>query len=303
MKNLLKYIVVASLVVLVSSCEDTDKQRIPSDFQDGPNVRITVDPNFGFLNFEELETTYIQYDIFSNGVGFQTAELEMIYVTGGVNIDTAVVKTYGPGDFGSGSIRQERLTAVELMAAIGLTIDDISGGDSFVFTNRVTMNADPDGTVRVYPDVTLGGNLNVSPTMVAAAGTTSYTVGFTAYAGCPSNPADFVGNYTATITASNYGGFIGSTNPDVDINFVGPEPFRYQIGDVSALAYVPFGGEAYPGDFYDICGAPLGLPTSTFGSTTDTGGSTWDVDTKTLTMNYFESFNGLSWTVVYTPNP
>ncbi len=299
MKNILKYIILGILAMPLLSCEDEDSQRIPlDDLVGGPNFRMTVDPEFGFLNFEELSTTFLRYDLFSNGVGIDSVGVQMIYVSGGVNIDTAVIRSYSGSELAQGPILDVDITAVELMESMGLTTDDISGGDSFVFTNYVTMT---DG--RVYPSVTVNGNINVTPDLVAAAGTQSFTSGFTAYAGCPSDPMDFEGNYSAVITASNYGGFIGSSNDDVDITFVGPEPFRYQISDVSALAYVPFGGEAYPGDFYDICGSPLGLTTSTFGSTSDTGGGTWDNDNKVLTLNYFESFNGLSWTVVYTLNP
>ena len=118
------------------------------------------------------------------------------------------------------------------------------------------------------------------------------------FVGCPSDPLLFEGEYTSVITAGNY--FGGQTNDDVTIAFKGPEPFRYVISDISALAYVPFGGTAYPGDMYDICGVPQMLPTNTFGVTTDTGGGSWDPVNGVLILNVFESNNGLSWTIEFT---
>ncbi len=293
-KNIFYLVLFAAAAI---SCKDDDSIRIPESGI-GPNVRIAFDPNFGFINFDDLDNAKLKFNVYSESSNLEKVDVNFVYTTGGVNSDTIVFKTITQADINAagGVIENIEISAQELVDKIpGLDdLSDLSGGDSFTMLNFTTM---ADGAV--YPQPTIDGNTNVAPNIVNAAATTSFTVSYQAFVGCPSDPLEFNGDYASEITASNYGGFVGASN-DVVITFVGPEPFRYNISDISALAYAPFGGSAYPGDIYDICGNPQMLPTSTFGVTTDTGGGTWDPVNGVLTLNLFESNNGLSWTIVFT---
>ena len=73
------------------------------------------------------------------------------------------------------------------------------------------------------------------------------------------------------------------------------------MSDISAASYVGFGGSEYPGDIFDICGVPKAQNVNTFGLTVDTGGGTRDPDTGVITLNYLETGNNISWTIVFTP--
>jgi len=298
MKNILKFLSLFLLSAAFLSCEDESTQRIPTDdLEKGPNVRISLDQDFLFINFGDLSTAKAKFDVFSESTNLELVEIRAFHTSvNGTISDTVTMKSYTQSDFNSsgGVFRNEEITVQSLVDAFELPggLNDIQGGDSFTFMNRTTMT---NGTV--YPSETVNGNSNVNPNILNASGTTSFTSGWTLYVGCASDVVEFEGEYTSEIVAGNY--FTGETN-DVTISFKGPEPFRYTISDISAKAYVPFGGTEYPGDFYDICGSPLALVTNTFGATSDTGGGTWDPVNGVLTLNYFESFNGLSWTIVFT---
>ncbi|NJL13975.1 MAG: hypothetical protein HC913_13865 [Microscillaceae bacterium] len=122
----------------------------------------------------------------------------------------------------------------------------------------------------------------------------------TIFAACPSDEGAIVGDYTSEVIASNFAGFIGSTNDDVIVEKVGVEPFRYQVSDHTALAYEPFGGTEYEGDFFDICGTTFLQPTRSFGNVVDNGPGTIDLVNNTFTLLWFETFNGLTGEVLFT---
>ena len=294
MKNILKYITVIAVMIALNSCEDESQVRFPSFENKGPNVRVEIDPEFGFINFENLTAFKAKYDLFSESTNLDVVELRVFMTSGGVNTDTVTMRTYTQAEISAagGVVLNEEIPLQEIVDALGVALGDIVGGDNFTLLNRTTM---ANGIV--YPTVTVAGNSNVTPNIQAATATTSFFSQYIYFVGCPSDPLDFEGEYASLITAGNY--FGGQTN-DVTISFKGPEPFRYVISDISALAYAPFGGTAYPGDIYDICGVPQMLPTNTFGNTVDTGGGTWDPVNGVLVLNVFEQFNGLSWTIEFT---
>ncbi len=300
MKNILKYISVLAFIFVFNSCVDENEVRIPSLDNKGPNVRVVIDQDFGFIDFENLSESKAKFDLYSISTNLNMVELRIFMTTASGNSDTVTMRTYTQAEFTSagGEIRNEEITVQEMVDAVGVNLGDVVGGDNFTLLNRTTM---ADGSV--YPSQTVNGNSNVTPNIAAATATTSFFTQYVYFVGCPSNQPDFVGEYTSEITTSggNFGPvFDGATNDDVTIAWIGPEPFRYVISDISALAYVGFGGTAYPGDFYDICGVPQMLPTSTFGTTIDTGGGTWDLANGVLTLNVIEQNNGITWTIVFT---
>ncbi len=295
MKNIFKFIAVLGFVFVLNSCRDEESIRIPDLGDKGPNVRVVIDPSFGFIDFENLSGSKAKYDLYSVSTNLNMVELRVFMTSASGMSDTVTMRTYTQSEISAagGQVLGEEISVQEMVDALGVDLGDIVGGDNFTLINRTTM---ANGTV--YPATTVQGNSNVTPNISGASGTTSFFSAFVYFVGCPSDPLNFVGDYTSIITGGNY--FGGQTNDNVTIAFKGPEPFRYVISDISALAYVPFGGAAYPGDFYDICGVPQMLPTQTFGLTTDTGGGTWDSATGVLTLNVFEANNGLSWTIEFT---
>ncbi|QSE97291.1 hypothetical protein [Fulvivirga lutea] len=303
MKNIFKYSLILFSLVFFASCEDEDTQRIPTDdLGTGPNVRIVLDQDFLFINLDDLSSAKSVFEIFSeNPNDIAQVDISVSYTSqdGTVTTGSVVLETVTGAEIAAagGNLTGLEITATEIVNGLAelTSLNDIGGGDLFTFTNTTTM---VDG--RVYPEATIGGNSNVTPNIVNSAGTTSFTSNWQLYVGCASPVEDIVGEYTSEIVDTNYGGFLGDRNEDVTITFKGPEPFRYEISDISSLAYVPFGGTAYPADIYDICGAPVMFPTNTFGGTTQVGPGSWDQENGVLTLPLFEAFNGLGWTVVLT---
>ncbi len=83
-----------------------------------------------------------------------------------------------------------------MLAALGLTLDDLGGGDLFNVYNEVIMS---DG--RVYPDTLEFGDekfVNVENSFFTAAGTTSFTSTLVFAVLCPFVTEDAVGTYTIT---------------------------------------------------------------------------------------------------------
>lgn len=309
MKLLYKYISVLVLGLLILSCEDEDTLRIPQEFGKGPNVRIVVDPNNSFINVEDFSGSKLVYDLYSESKNLDKIELLVAYNEDGVFVDTVVIKSYTQADINAanGVLKGEQVSSQELASAFGVDVTDIAGGDYFVFINRTTMD---DGTV--YPSVTVGGNLNITPNIINSSNTTSFTSGFTVYAGCPSPKEDIEGTYTAEIVTQDSGGNPPFGLPDtntltgVTITWVGPEPFRYRVSshdagwwarpDITATE----GGSA---DFFDICGTIIMQPKASFGfgAAADAGGGTYDPNTGVITLNWYNSFNDIYGFVTYTP--
>jgi hypothetical protein len=232
----------------------------------------------------------------------QQVELRAFYSSGGINSDTIPVISFSQSDFDSngGVLRDIEITSQQLADVLSIPggVGSLLGGDSFTLLNYTTLT---NGIT--YPSPTVNGNTNVTPNVNNATATTSFTSNITVFVGCPSDQSDFVGTYSAEITACSgaFGPiFLGNSVEGVTITFAGPEPFRYLISDITAESYVAFGGTAYPGNFYDICGDPAMLPAATFGVTVDTGGGIWDPDAGTLTLNVHETNNDIFWTIVFT---
>lgn len=298
-----------TVLSLFSACQDEDAIRVP-EIADAPNVRFQWDPLYGFINFDDLENTFVRYDLFSESTNIETVELQTIYASVSGTNDTAIVKTYTQADFNSnsGAIYDEDISANDLATAFGITLADFSGGDSFIFNNITTLT---DGTV--YPSPTINGNSNVSPTIVGQSATASFTTSNTAYVGCPSDASSIVGTYMATIVTQNSAGnppfgLPNTSSREVTVTTSSPEPFRYTVSshdagwwarpDVTAT-------EAGPGDFYDICGTTIMQPITSFGfggaNHFPGGAGSIDPNTGVITLNWYNSFNDIYGYVTLTP--
>ncbi|MEM1405723.1 MAG: hypothetical protein AAGG59_03030 [Bacteroidota bacterium] len=285
----IKYIAFLCILIGVGACE-TDVETALETVDRGGTVKATVDPDHSSINLlADIETLTVEFDLQpfdangNDGDLIDRLEISLQFTpNGGATTEPVLIST--ETDLNGRVVYQ----VTDMIALVeGLTAEDLGPSDMFTLSFNVVMT---DG--REF------GPANTAAAICGTAGSNgTCTINIPAI--CPSNVEEFEGSYSSEITASSFGGFIGSTN-DVTITFSGPEPFRYTISDISALAYAPFGGVAYPGDIFDICGVPQMQPTSTFGRTTDTGGGTWDPVNGVLTLNVFESNNSISWTIVFT---
>lgn len=305
MKNILKYTALLIVALMVTiSCTDDDATRFP-DFESGVSARVFLYPERSFVNFDDLGAASIAFDVYSYSTDIEQIVYKVQYLDAdqpGVNYPTLDAITVPASAFVSGKATELEITAAELATLFELPggVAHLSGGDSFVFTAEATLT---DGRVFTAE--------NSAPSITGGA-TPSFTTTFTAYVGCPSPVDQIEGTYEATMIYNNFDIGIGTT-VEVEVTFVGPEPFRYSVTDHTAELYVPFGGEQYEADFYDICGTTVLQPATSFGGVTnlidpsdpnllapmiDLSGAQ-----PTFVLNWFEDNNGIAASVRFVKKP
>ncbi|MEQ8924451.1 MAG: hypothetical protein RLO81_01495 [Fulvivirga sp.] len=315
MKNIFKYTFLGLSLMFLASCEDEDTQRIPIDeLGNGPNVRVVIDPNNSFLDFDNINSAVFKYTVYTESTDLQLVQFNVSFIpfATGVAVDTLLIEEWTLADFTGGSISVE-YSSNQLATLFGLSgAGDLEGGDTFAFTNTTTMN---DG--RVYPSPTVGGNINVTPNIVQSAATTSFTSNFSTFVGCPSQIP--VGNFTMIFNGSFCDPPCGFENPGaspatdlvyegVAITRVGP--VAYQVSQVDQPVEAIYSGIGYTGfsntgAIQDICGVLQG----TFGTQFVATGfqpiiqpsSTFDNGAGTITIDFITGFGG-SGTYEFVPN-
>ncbi|QSE99062.1 hypothetical protein [Fulvivirga lutea] len=241
------------------------------------------------LDASDIDNAKLIYDLKANIDQIAVVELNLSYANPDRTFqsDTIPIYIWNYNEFNNGELLALELSSQTIATALPSISDpgNLQYGDSLSVSFKTSL---VEGAIFLQDTELTGLNQN------------EYIKSFDVYVGCNSDKTSVEGEYTSMITESNYGGFINSTNAEVLIKFKGPEPYRYEISDVTALAYVPFGGRAYPADIYlDECGKPIMLPANTFGGTTQVGQGSWNHETGELSLPLFESFNGLSWTVEF----
>jgi hypothetical protein len=220
-KSIFRYAVLLAWA-LIFSCKEEDEIRFP-EFQDGPNVRIQIDPNKSFFDFQDRENTYLGYGLYSENKDLDKVEILVQYLpVGGTPSAQLVAKTYTQADIdaNNGALPTEKISLVDMATLFGKAVLDFQGGDQFKFNNRTTM---ANGTV--YPSATVGGNLNVTSDLSASAATTSYTDNFSAIVGCPVTAA-FTGDYNLKVITAG-------------VNTLAPPAPRYKEAKVTISAVNP----------------------------------------------------------------
>ncbi len=284
------------LLVLVSvSCEDDGAIRIP-DFLDAANVRVQINPERSYFDFNDIDNAFLEYSVYSENSNIQSIEILFEYVNSvsGDTTDSQVIKSYQQTDFVSGAIKNQRISSAELVAALGITIADLTGGDQFLFLNRTTLT---DG--RVYPSATIAGYQNVPAEIRLASPTASYTTVFDAIVGCPPD-APFTGTYLL----EQVGGPADVFNGDADI-FSEGEITIESTGAITRTFNVGyFAGAVYDFDtdfaFTLLCGEIIvsaintgigcGGPAFTYQST---GSNPYDpTDDSEITINIIQNITG-----------
>lgn len=194
MKNIIYkiHLVTAVFCLFVTSCSEDDAIRVP-DIIEAANVRIQIEPERSSFNFFDLENSYLEYNIYSENENIERIEILAEYVDASEDsvYDPIIIKTYTQSDFNDGIITDERITAQELVSALGKELSDLEGGDQFLFLNRTTLT---DG--RVYPSETTQGYESVPADIRLASATGSYTTVFQVLVVCPPPLAPlFTGEY------------------------------------------------------------------------------------------------------------
>ena len=196
MKNTIKHsLLIIILLGLFISCEDPDAIRIP-EFKDAVNVRVVIDPDYTFLDFSDLESAKLVFDAYTENTDLQSAVFYISYY----NLSTDSTYAEVPIEFTEFPTQHYEYTAAELAEIFNLPggIDDLGGGDSFNFR---TVAVTAEGLT--YPDTVLVGlpqeTLNVTPNIINAAATTSFTSNFVVFVSCPFIVDDAVGTYEVVV--------------------------------------------------------------------------------------------------------
>lgn len=247
-KHKLRYVFTLAVALFLGSCVDEDKDRFP-EFLDGVNMRVQVDPDNSFLNFQDLSNSKFVFDIYSSNKDLDKVEFLLTYVT----IDSTYAEfpaiTLGQSDFATGKVHKE-FTAADMAGFVGKTAAQLQGGDLFNFRTRVTLN---DG--RVYPfvvleDVEVGGTVrdfnNIDGGIVNNPAFASFTSRFSTFVGCPSNLA---GTYTTVTTGTSTDGCCPDpVTVNSSVTFTRTGPTTYRVTNFSAGLY-----DAWYCAPYDLC--------------------------------------------------
>lgn len=190
MKKLIRYTCIALFSMLaIVACRDEDAVRLPK-FEEGVNARVVLYPDRSFLNFADLSTASIAFDVYS------VSDIEEIVYSATYKDASLPQKVYpsvelitvSGSEFANGKATEIEITASEIATKFGLSggIGFLDGGDSFTFTASAKMK---DGRVfdgaNSAPSITQGNNA-------------SFTQTFTVFVACPFVVADAVGTYTIT---------------------------------------------------------------------------------------------------------
>ncbi len=199
MKNIKYLLLIIGVILAFQSCEDEDKNRFP-EFEDAANMRIQIDPDYSSIDASDISNAKLVFSVFSENTNIESVVISAVYYSFQNDSTTAPVEvlSLSQSDFNAadGAIRNREFTAQFLAEKFGLPggVSDLGGGDRFDFFNLTTLT-----NGMVFPDTILSETnhetVNVTPNIINSSGTTSFTVGFTAYVAC-SVPAGFaLGDY------------------------------------------------------------------------------------------------------------
>ena len=306
MKHNIIYISVFGILLLFG-CQDEDSIRYDlAEIERGPNVRIQVDANSSFLDFENLSSSKFAYDVYTENDDIRSIQLFLEYydLDADSTYEEILVEDLTLSSFTDGHLRVE-YSAAEMAGLFNLPggADDLGGGDLFNFRNQTVMD---NGIM--YPDSVLAGtkysSLNVSSTITASAPTTLFTTDFFTFVGCPSSLA---GTYTAVSTATSTDGCCPTeitVTSEISISQEGPTTYtlpNFAFGSYNAWYCAPYGlcagtFDGLGGSMQDICG---NLTTSA-GYWGSAGVGTVDAGSGVLTVTWSNVF-GDAGTTVLTP--
>jgi hypothetical protein len=199
MKNIKYLLLIIGIILAFQSCEDEEKIRFP-EFEDAANVRIQIDPDYSSIDASDITNAKLVFSVFSENKNIESVVISAVYYSFQNDSTTDPVEilslTQSDFDAANGAIRNKEFTAQFLAAQFGLPggSSDLGGGDRFDFSNVTTLT-----NGMVFPDTILSETqhetINVTPNIINSSGTTSFTVGFTAYVACPVPDGFALGDY------------------------------------------------------------------------------------------------------------
>ena len=192
MGNIKFFILILTICAFALSCEEQDKFGL-DESEKAFNLRVVPDK----VTFDiSAGDPVVNFTIYSDTRTIQSVQILVEFLKFGDENPTPIrLLKELPGDqLGVSPSINVPVKLSEFASAVGLSLDELSGGDVFTIHNKVTM---ADG--RVYPDtLDLGGNqyVNVENSFFTAAGTTSFTSTLALPVLCPFVAADAAGTYT-----------------------------------------------------------------------------------------------------------
>lgn len=285
-----------SALVFLSSCRDFVEPNIPySEFDTGAYLRTIArtSTSFNYFNLggSNFALTLEAVDI-EDGATLETVEIKVQHrrLIAGVGLEytpsePVLIKTLTQSDFAPNTesrfIRTSfEISASEAISAVGLTPEDIEGGDTFEFS--LILN---DKFGRSFNRENVSGNI---------AGAPFYDSPFQYFVNvvCPSSISTSTDVWTATTTTADY----GSYTSDVTVKPIAGTT-QYIISDVSAGLYADFGfNSVQEGVYSDACGTMQWVRAGTTQfSLVDPGilGS-FDISTGKLVVYWYDSGNDIA---------
>jgi hypothetical protein len=194
MKHLLYSIFVTLSALLIISCEEQEDFGLAQS-KKGFNLRLAPDKNSFDISAGDPE---INFTIYSDNKDIDKVKIYVDLIKFGSDGPTPqALLTEIPGNtLGNSPSANVQMKLSEFVSAVGLTLDDLGGGDIFNIYNQVFLS---DG--RVYPDtLEFDGDefANVENAFFTAAGTTSFTTTLTFPVLCPFVTEDAIGTYSIT---------------------------------------------------------------------------------------------------------
>ena len=276
MKNIFKYLIRISFilpVIILLSCEDEDKVRIP-DFDIATNFRVVRDVS----SFDSTNpNASVTLTVYSESDNIQVANMFVSHFS--------LIENNESGQFPLASLNGSEITndgstkvtfsLVELTAAMNKTPIDLAGGDAVNIYSIVTLT---DG--RVYPDTVKVDSetefINVTPNIINSSATTSFSPKLVFPILCEIDESFGTGAYLfEVIEGDNYQFGIPTFDESRVVEIVATSSTQRTF-DIGYLAGFGFGDTGF--NFTFACNVILIEPTGA-GLGCGGGGLAWDLNT------------------------
>jgi hypothetical protein len=195
MKQILFFFLFCPFVFTVVSCDDQGELGM-DESDKGFNLRVEPDKGTFDISVGDPEINFTMYSD-TKTIDRVTILVELVQFGSDAPTRRSVLKEVPGNVFSNSSSSSVSIRLSEFANAVGLSVEELAGGDIFTIYNQVTMS---DG--RVYPDtLNLGGRdfLNVENSFFTAAGSTSFTGTLNFPVLCPFVASDAAGTYRITV--------------------------------------------------------------------------------------------------------
>lgn len=286
--------ILALIVLVTTSCEDEDLAPIVTfdSAEKGAFIRRVSETERRAINLDDLSNSIYNYQVefvdiedgatiteYIVNLGFE----DNTSINGSNSVEPVEFRRFGTSDFitnedGFVGVAEQTVTVSEMLSALGLTEDQIFGGDDFEFETRIITQ---DGSVFSFD--------NSSATVRSSTNAFAAHFNFDLRAFCPSTLAGTYSYVTTSFFCDSTATITGEVALDAEGNSNGGEDYTFSDWSFGA---------------YDACIAPgetisdgLSLrevcETLEFTSNRDGNGITWSFDS---------SVDGTEWTINWSNN-